>query len=333
MKNLQIESLRGIMMLVIMFYNYTYRFSGLYSIKTIDFFSLEKLGTIGVGAFFVISGYFIIPKDLSHFNFISFFTKKIARLYPAYFVCVTLTFISISLFGLPERGSRLIDYIINLTLLNGYIGVRYVDGAHWYLANLILFYVIIGVAMQLKIKKDYLFFVWLALSIILAFFSVRYFSISYAYIITGGKFTPYCIIGIVLSEIQNDRANRIKYMFLIIIASVYIFFQHGVVTSVGSLIFLSIFILALKKEFAVLKLRPLVWLGTISYIVYLLHQNIGYQLLLFMTKIFHGFHVSYIIYTMVIVLLLSYLVSLFIQQTKQYNIMRVLKKFFVTHSN
>lgn len=38
------------------------------------------------------------------------------------------------------------DWILNIFFINGFIGTRYVDGAHWYLTILISFIVIISIA-------------------------------------------------------------------------------------------------------------------------------------------------------------------------------------------
>ena len=130
MKNKGINSLKGILMLMIMFYHYTYRFQELYGISTIYFPTLDTWGTFGVICFFIISGYFIFPKNpnISAKNLLK---KRLARLIPAYLLCVTVTFVCINLVGLTNRAVGFADYIFNLLMLNGFIGVPYVDGAHW----------------------------------------------------------------------------------------------------------------------------------------------------------------------------------------------------------
>ena len=106
MKNRQIDSLKGILMLMIVFYHYTYRFQELYQIQTINFFTLEFWGIIGVAGFFIISGYFISPKDTNNYNMKQHLVKRIARLYPAYLLCLTVIFISVKVFRIARKRSK-----------------------------------------------------------------------------------------------------------------------------------------------------------------------------------------------------------------------------------
>lgn len=103
MKNKQINSLKGILMLMIVFYHYTYRFQELYHIPTINFITLEFWGIIGVAGFFIISGYFIFPRDSNHYSIKQFLIKRLLRLYPAYLLCITITFISIKIFRITRK--------------------------------------------------------------------------------------------------------------------------------------------------------------------------------------------------------------------------------------
>lgn len=106
MKNRQINSLKGILMLMIVFYHYTYRFQELFHIQTINFMTLEFWGIIGVAGFFIISGYFIFPKDINQYNTKKFLIKRISRLYPAYLLSITLIFISVKVFRITRKRNK-----------------------------------------------------------------------------------------------------------------------------------------------------------------------------------------------------------------------------------
>lgn len=112
MKNRQIDSLKGILMLMIVFYHYTYRFQELYQIQTINFFTLEFWGIIGVAGFFIISGYFIFPKDTDNYNVKQHLVKRIARLYPAYLLCLTVIFISVKVFRITKKRSKFFGLLV-----------------------------------------------------------------------------------------------------------------------------------------------------------------------------------------------------------------------------
>ena len=116
MKNKQITSLKGLLILMIMFYHYTYRFQTLYNINSINFPSLDVWGVIGVAGFFIISGYFIFPKNINEYNPKKFLLKRILRLYPVYFLGITLTFISVKLFRITRKRNKF--YRIYIEFIN-----------------------------------------------------------------------------------------------------------------------------------------------------------------------------------------------------------------------
>lgn len=53
-KNVQIEAVRVISMLMVVIFHYTYRFKELYNIDTVNFDFFKLFGKIGVGIFFII---------------------------------------------------------------------------------------------------------------------------------------------------------------------------------------------------------------------------------------------------------------------------------------
>ena len=89
----EIQGLRGIAILAVVFYHAR----------------VEWLmgGFVGVDVFFVISGfliYGIIDRDIrdGSFSIVTFFAKRIKRLYPAFLAFMLLTLVAVNLFFLPE---------------------------------------------------------------------------------------------------------------------------------------------------------------------------------------------------------------------------------------
>ena len=124
MKNKQIEYIRAILILMIIFYHYTYRFEEIFDISTINFYTLSLWGEIGVACFFIISGYFIFPKRNQKLHPIIHLGKRISRLYPSYLLCVTLCFLSIQCFGLENRPVDWWTYVCNLFMIVDIAKVR-----------------------------------------------------------------------------------------------------------------------------------------------------------------------------------------------------------------
>lgn len=309
-KNGQIEALRGIIMFMIMFYHYTFRFESLYGIKTISFFSLDKWGEIGVGCFFIISGYFMIPKNLSEYHMKDYLTKKIVRLYPAYLLCMTFTYFSISIFGLQGRETNFTEYLLNIIMLNGFIGVDYVDGAHWYLTYLVLFYIIISIFLKIQFSKKQIVIIWTIINVMLKI-SVDFIpQFSALFKLSGANYLSFIGIGILFSEfLDNDKKqNRWNFiLFTFIITR--ILADYGIITTCGICIFLLFYVLAVKNKLLMLNKAVFIKLGGISYIVYLLHQNIGYQILLFFYDICDKFYGVVVFIPMIFTVLLAFAIQ------------------------
>ena len=86
---------------------------------------------IGVCMFFILTGYFLIP-SLEHCrNIIDDAKKRFVRLYPSYWACLVITFVVVILFPLEGRTFGLKDFIVNITMLQSYLGVENIDGAYW----------------------------------------------------------------------------------------------------------------------------------------------------------------------------------------------------------
>jgi len=306
-KNVQIEALRGFIMFMIMIYHYTFRFESLYGIQTIHFFSLDKWGEIGVGCFFIISGYFIVPENLSKYHMKDYLRKKIVRIYPAYLLCMTITFLSVSIFGLAGRETDFTEYILNAIMLNGFIGVDYVDGAHWYLTYLLLFYIIISIFLKICFCKRQIITIWTIINVmlkILANFVPQLFAL---FKLSGGDYMSFAAIGILLSKLMEDGKKEdgwdIVFLFFMMMR---ILGDYGIITTCGIFLFLLFYILAVKNKLQILNRQVLIRLGGISYIVYLLHQNIGYQILLFCYDISGKFYWFFIFLPMVFVIFFSF---------------------------
>lgn len=315
MKNKQINSLKGILMIMIVFYHYTFRFQELYQIETVNLVTLNMWGSLGVAGFFIISGFFIFPKQLDNYSLKTFLKQRILGLYPLYFICLTIIFISIILFGLPNREITLIDYFLNIIMINGYIGTPYIDGAHWYLTYLILFEFIVAIITYIekkcKVKRNTLLAGWGVFNIITKIISQYFAPFSALNKLLGNKYIFFIMIGILLNEIVKSNkklAEDKSNIILFIISMIMILYNEGIALFIGICIFILFFVLTIRRKMKFLENKFLTYLGDISYITYLIHQNIGYQILLKMNAISNEYLLIYVLITIIIIIFLSTLI-------------------------
>lgn len=310
-RNKQIEFLRTILFLMIVNYHYTYRFNQLFDIKTINFLSLSSWGDIGIVGFFMISGYFIFSKKDRNIRPLKFLTKRLLKLYPVYLLCISLTFLSMNFFGLPGREVNFFEYFCNVTLLNGYIGIDYVDGAHWYLTYLVLFnftvFFIILLENKFKIDQKKALIGWAILNLLLFAISNFVPGTLILYKLLGNKYFYYLLIGISLKEISSRKINsqNFIYIFLYCLSFAIVATIDKLIVCVAILIFSFVLIIPELKILKSHNLEPILKLGSISYIGYLIHQNIGYQILLGLTDYFGKYSIAFVPFTMLIIIGLS----------------------------
>ncbi|MFB7468057.1 acyltransferase family protein [Streptomyces sp. NPDC056224] len=103
--------------------------------------SFAVYGWLGVEIFFLVSG-FVICMSAWGRTVGDFAVSRVSRLFPAYWVGIAFT--TLVLFAWPEVRAReaLTDVVVNLSMLQGGVGVPHVDDAYWTLFAELKFYVL-----------------------------------------------------------------------------------------------------------------------------------------------------------------------------------------------
>lgn len=167
----EIDLLRIVAALAVVFFHYT--FSGFEKGQTGVAFptagEFAKYGYLGVDLFFVISGFVVLLSAWSR-KPEQFVVSRIVRLYPAFWVAVTLTtIVSVTLSqGMFEVSP--VQYLANMTMFNAVPGIENVDVVYWTLWAEIRFYLIIFLLTCFGITRRRLLGVlwaWLAATFVL----------------------------------------------------------------------------------------------------------------------------------------------------------------------
>ena len=96
-------------------------------------------GWVGVEIFFVISG-FVIANSASNCSAAEFLIGRALRLYPAVWVCATLTFIVLLLFADGSSSEFILPYVRAMLLIPKGINGQWIDCIYWTLAAEMAFY-------------------------------------------------------------------------------------------------------------------------------------------------------------------------------------------------
>lgn len=282
---LELEAIRGIMAILIMLFHYTTRYNELFGHK-IPYNINFPYGKFGVQFFLITSGFVMLFSFKENFKIKDFIIKKFFRLYPAYIVSITLIFIILSVYQIEGRSVDFNTYLINLTMLEGFFNVSYVDRAHWYLTVEIIFTFLCALSFKVlsdtkKINIRSLLIGWLTITIVLQvgkeiipfgkvfrlFFLVQY--------------APFFIIGVIfyLKKYHNQNNKIILVLSILSIA-----LQGKIQLFFATIFLIVIFKLLIMDKLKFLNNKVLVYIGSISYSLYLIHQNIGYVIIDFMEK-------------------------------------------------
>lgn len=152
-RNLNIEALRGVLMIWIVLFHYTTRFKELFGYSSFPY-KFEYGGVIGVTFFFILSGYLFYGGVLkmeksSLITMTKFCLNKYWRLYPAYLISIILIFSIYQFVDLPGRECSLKTFLVN-SIFIFHPGFSYVDSAHWFIAVLIKMQILSAIFLLFK---------------------------------------------------------------------------------------------------------------------------------------------------------------------------------------
>ena len=272
----ELDAIRGIAALMVVLYHYSARYGQIYDYSIEPAFNFE-LGKFGVQLFFIVSGFVIFLTLDRTVHAMDFIISRLSRLYPAYWFSVILTFTVVYFFTLPGREVGIKSAIVNLSMFQSWVGVPNVDGVYWTLAVELSFYLIMFVLFITKIIKKItlISIIWLCIIIFSEYLEVHE-NINIHRLIKLMLLLDYgnlFIAGIMFYKIMQE--NKISSYLVLVMSLVTELYLHGIVV-LAVAIFFFIFILFVKGYLKLLSMKPLVFLGTISYSLYLIHQNIGY---------------------------------------------------------
>lgn len=281
-----LDALRGLAAFGVLLYHYTSNYQRLFGHRGQPLFFLHW-GALGVQLFFIISGFVIfmtLEKTRRPFDFVR---SRFARLFPVYWAAIALTLAVLTCFPLPGRHVSLARAVINLSMCQELIGVGHIDPVYWTLQLELCFYAIMLVlfsAGQLRRVELYLL-ILVALSEI----RNRWLPSSgpalmhhHALAIAVGKLNLLLVldhihvflIGIMLYRLYKQP--RAWHLVVIGLCLAHSLLWEPRLDFIVTIVFAVTVYAAARGLLRPLENPAFVFLGFISYSLYLTHQNIGY---------------------------------------------------------
>ena len=316
----ELDALRGIAAISVALFHYTFGFDSMAGILTPDKFYL-KYGYLGVQLFFIISGFVIFMTLDKTKKSTDFIVSRLSRLYPAYWTAIIITISVTSLISILTHESlytyNLKQVLVNFSMIGNLFNIKSIDMSFWTLTVELRFYGIMWllfVTQSMKYIKHICCF-WLLIFIIhLTTDIVPFEKLINRILIVN--YAPLFVAGIGFYLTKKDTKNIFNH-FLILLSFMtqcfmnYVNHEALIVNIIIALIFVSFYLFVYNK-LKFLSNKILLFLGTISYSFYLIHQNIGCTLILVLKKIIDS-QWFYIPITLSVVIVIAYFMNTIIE--------------------
>jgi peptidoglycan/LPS O-acetylase OafA/YrhL len=260
--------------------------------------NIFSLGATGVDLFFIISGFVILLTLEKTKNWQDFIVSRFARLYPAYWISVlSVTTLMVFTNIICDRSSTglLVKFLANMTMLQTYFKVRHLDGTYWTLQVEMLFYLFMLLVFLTNSLKRVEAISCMAMLPIMGYhllLNTKFHDLQLTlsnYLPLLNHF-PLFFAGILFYKMKFDRVSPQRYLLVIgcFILQYILFFDGGFSRYYVSqseygfmlIIYFNLFLFYLTNRLNFIVNRVTLFLGSISYSLYLFHSYLGSEFLI-----------------------------------------------------
>jgi len=283
-----LDSLRGLAALAVVLFHYTTGYESRFGPFASRPLFYVPHGHFGVELFFCISGFVILGTIERSSSMTRFAIARFARIYPAFLVCalISLTTIRAAHFNFPDLDAT--NLLWNATMLTGLMGSPSIDPSYWTLSYEVLFYAAaasVWSACGERRRLEVPCLLWLVCSLV---------GHSVPWVLQHHRLTALLnieyanlfVIGMMLYYLSQGSRTWLTIPTLAAASLLSLFrpeYNQGRLPQPAYVVLIVFFITVLwlvaHSGGRFLDIRPLVFLGEISYSLYLIHQTVGFALI------------------------------------------------------
>jgi peptidoglycan/LPS O-acetylase OafA/YrhL len=249
--------------------------------------AVTKYGFLGVQMFFLISG-IVIMNSASSGSARRFATSRMVRLYPAYWASVTVTYVVVNLGG--TRHIPVSDYLINMTMLEGFLVHPLVDAVYWTLQVELIFYGVVWLVLltgQMK-RITVVLWAWLGVAALTTAVQVAGHDVPNRMVVATG-YAAYFVVGATVALYR--RGDRGRPVVSLLVSSCLLSLvragydaraaramYHAVNVAVAVAVVAASMVLVINVAFGRLSRFGRPWMvtaGLLTYPLYLLHDEVS----------------------------------------------------------
>ncbi|HHN4622774.1 TPA: acyltransferase family protein [Klebsiella pneumoniae] len=296
-----------------------------------------KYAYLAVQLFFIISGFVIFMSVDNKKGPFVFLTSRFIRLYPAYIISVFLTFAFVYLIPISYPFD-FNDFFGNLTMIPSLLGSKPANPAYWSLAIEIFFYLYVFILLFFvsNIKKLYVFMLlWLLISILNIFCSIQFleklFLLKYCSLFVGGaglymhaRFKNIFYLYAALLSLPVSIYYAIEHSIKLSNILPYFYFSSYTVSFIVSIFYAWVCFSSRIYNLKWIDSNVISLLAGSSYVLYVIHETIGRELIQEYYERFEHFLILIAILAVILSLIIhAYLekpLSLYLKKIKKTNI-------------
>jgi len=274
----ELDALRGLGALLVVNFHYATRFHELFpGARHVPFHLFG--GNYRVLLFFAISGFAIFFSMNKVRAAADFIVNRAVRLLPAYWVALMLTLTVEHLGHMTSLYIAPMAALANLTMLEQFFFLPPVDGAYWTLTVEIAFYVcMLGLWLVFRLRNiERLILGWLLLKLLFALAWPDMPERLVMLLIL--RYVPFFAIGMVSYRVWAGQRSWRQQIPVIAAILMTIAVCETPDLLLAGVILVGCFGAMLAGNLRWLCWAPLLWIGQISYSLYLVHQHIGFTIM------------------------------------------------------
>lgn len=276
--------------MLVLCYHYLFRGAAADNMSPLSFQAIgeyARYGWLGVPLFFMISG-FVILMSAQGRSPSEFVASRVIRLYPTYWFAVLFTAAVMYAWGGSAFSVGFKQVLVNLSMLQAFLGVPDVDGVYWTLARELVFY--FWVWLLLLLSRIERFDFWAAIFLCLSTLAI-FVKLPGAHLFLLTDYACYFVGGAAFYLLYKEGYS-IRIIILILwsmgLAGVNLFlntrmYTHYFNTHFSLLVALSTLLVFYLFFFSIalgvwkrFTSKHAMTMGALTYPLYLLHENIGF---------------------------------------------------------
>lgn len=268
--------MRGVAALMVVLYHFNFKYEpadpGVGQLPL-----LFGWGHHGVSLFFAISG-FVISMTLERVYGVSQFAwARFSRLFPVYWASMAITILAVAWANDQKLMVTPIEALANITMLHYWFDIQSVDGSYWSLSIELSFYLVMALLLHFRLlgRLEAVLAFWLGLHVLqwaTALFPV------WASRMLALEYIPLFAIGMIhyryYRGMMTVRRAAFWHWGLILITG--LSGSSAAIVAAGTIL---LFWAMTGGMLQFTKHPLLLWLGAISYPLYLIHQYVGYVMI------------------------------------------------------